>query len=181
MANETMTLINTVTVGVGGSSTITFSSIPSTYTDLQIMISGRSNDVAIHGPIALTFNGTTGNWSQRYLLGDGSTATAGTNAYGLNPNSGWGGYVTATNATSNTFSNTMLYISNYAGNTYKSVSVDSVSETNATNGVQLLEAALWSNTSAISSVTLTSSGSFVQYTTASIYGILKGSGGATVS
>ena len=86
------------------------------------------------------------------------------------------------NATSNTFGNTSVYIPNYAGSTNKSVSSDAVTENNATTASQQILASIWNNTSAITSIFVSDTGSnLVQNSTASLYGILRGSGGATVS
>jgi hypothetical protein len=92
--------------------------------------------------------------------------------------------IPGTDTTSNTFSSTQVYIPNYAGSTNKSVSIDHVTENNATNAYfSGIVAGLWSNTAAITSVKILDQdgGSLVAGSTASIYGILKGSGGATVS
>jgi hypothetical protein len=83
--------------------------------------------------------------------------------------------VDGASATSSTFGNGELYIPNYAGSTNKSYSADSVAETNATATFMYLTAGLWSNTAAINSITMTPQGgsNFVQYTTATLYGISK--------
>jgi len=70
------------------------------------------------------------------------------------------------------FSNGSLYIPNYTSSNYKSASSDDVTENNATTAFQYLEAWLWSNTAAITSLTLQPNlGSFPQYSSASLYGI----------
>jgi len=166
MAN-TFELIASSTVGSGGASNITFSSIASTWTDLVLKLSMRSNKTDVDQLFTVQFNGSSSNLSSRRLEGDGSTATSGTSAtiiYTI----GTGG-----NATSNTFGNAEIYIPNYAGSTNKSLSMDGVSETNATNvGSQLL-AGLWSNTAAITSIVLTPNGgqTILQYSTAYLYGV----------
>jgi len=76
--------IATTTVGSGGASTITFSSIPSTYTHLQIRSINR-NTRGLSGMVAtlaMSFNSdvTAGNYYRHRLEGDGSTAYAGANA-----------------------------------------------------------------------------------------------------
>lgn len=82
--------------------------------------------------------------------------------------------VSAQATTANTFNNLSLLVSNYAGSTNKSVSVDSVTENNATNAFANITTGLWSNTSAITSLKLdgtANSGVFAQYSTASLYKI----------
>jgi hypothetical protein len=169
----TKQLISTVTVGSGGAANITFSSIPATYTDLLVKISVRnSSGGAVASYIAL--NGSTSNFSARYLYGSGSSTSSGTLARYIGS--------TKSDATANTFNSTDIYIPNYAGSTNKSYSVDNVDENNGTAADQNIIAGLWSDTAAITSIALTSAtGDWVQYSTASLYGITKGDGGATVS
>jgi hypothetical protein len=165
MAN-TYTLIASSTVGAGGAASIDFSSIPATYTDLIVKVSAR-NDTASIQNLNMKFNGSTSSLSMKYLDGAGSgTPTSGSATVGnIGGNFGTG-------ATANTFSNTEVYIPNYAGSNYKSYSADAVTETNATTAYMDLCAGLWSNTAAINQVTVFSqSGNLVQYSTAYLYGV----------
>jgi hypothetical protein len=171
MAN-TMTLISSVTVGSGGSSTITFSSIPSTYTDLYLVSSTRIASTATTAFLAQFNSDTTiGNYSIRYLEGNGASASSST----LTPSVAgiWAGNVTLSTDTANTFANSSLYIPNYTSSNQKSTSTDAVSENNATTTYADLVACKWSGTSAITQIDLklTGSASFVQYSTAYLYGI----------
>jgi hypothetical protein len=155
--------IATVTVGSGTAATMSFTSIPGTYTDLVLKISGRSTSDNIG--IDISFNGASTNQSYRRLRGDGSAAssTTLTSIRVINNNSG---------ATASTFGNTEVYIPNYAGSNNKSVSADGVNENNATEAFADLGAGLWSVTDAITSITLTPNlGNFAQYSTATLYGI----------
>jgi hypothetical protein len=165
MAN-TYTLISSVTVGSGGASTIDFTSIPQTYTDLLISSSIRTNRSAVGSYFFLSFNGNTSNFSSRFLTGDGSSATSGSQAR-------LGGVETNANATASAFANNQLYIPNYTSSNHKSYSADSVVENNATTGFDYLIAGLWSDTSAITSITITpeAGGTYIQYSTAYLYGI----------
>ena len=72
-----------------------------------------------------------------------------------------------------------MYIPNYTGSTNKSISVDSVTENNATNNLMNIQAGLWSNTAAITSILFTSdtAGGFLAGSTISLYKITKGSDG----
>lgn len=173
----TMSLISAVTVGAGGAATILFTSIPQTFTDLVITYSGRSTSANTLATLGMGFNGATSGFTNRRLLGSGSgvsSSVTGTGSIEL-------GITPAANSTANTFSNIVGYIPNYTGSTNKSVSADSVEEENTTTAYQTITASLWSNTAAITSITLTVDNTHAQYTTASLYGILKGSGGATVA
>lgn len=166
MAN-TYTLIASSTVGSGGAADITFSSIPSTYTDLVVHLTARTTATGTMTNIKLDFNGTTSNRSFRGLYGTGSAAGSETDTTIM------AGYVSGDGATANTFGSTFIYIPNYASSNYKSVSTDSVGEDNATYALANLNAALWSDTAAITSIKLypDASKNFKQYSTAYLYGI----------
>jgi hypothetical protein len=165
MAN-TYTLIASSTVGAGGASSIDFTSIPSTFTDLLVKFSGRTNASALYETVTIKFNNNSSSYSQKLLYGNGSSALSAGDAF-LSYQ-----WAVSANATASTFNNAEIYVPNYAGSTNKSVSVDSVSENNATGAIASLNAGLWSNTSAINQITLTpASGSFVQYSTAYLYGV----------
>jgi hypothetical protein len=165
MAN-TMTLIASSTVGAGGAASIDFTSIPSTYTDLVVKISGRTNNGGTVEGSTITFNGSN-TYSGRYLQGDGSSATSGSQSI-VNTM-----LFTGASATSNTFGNSEMYIPNYLGTTQKSFSGDGVSENNATQSFAGLFAGLATLTSAITTITIAGNagGSFVQYSTAYLYGV----------
>jgi len=165
----TFTKIASVTVGSGGAASIDFTSIPSTYTDLLVKISGRTTESSVYAGIYVSFNGTAYNSTGKLLEGDGSAASSGSFSNGSIS------FIAGASATSNTFGSTELYIPNYAGSTNKSYSSDGVGENNATLALTQLNAGLWSNTAAINQVTLDAylTNTFVQYTTATLYGINK--------
>lgn len=158
--------IATTTVGVSGAATITFSSIPQIYTDLLVKISTRSSSIDSSSGYYydVTFNGTSSNRSGRYLQGNGTNIVSGSyTLWGVNASSDF---------TSNTFSNGELYIPNYTSSNNKSSMLDTVQENNATLSRLVFSAGLWSDSSAITSITFTAaSGNFVQYSTATLYGI----------
>ena len=161
---------STVTVGSGGASYIEFTGIPATYTDLVLKTSLRSNRSLEFDSTTIQFNTTSSsNYTQRMVYGDGAAAASLTSAAITFF------YATGSTATSNTFGNGEIYIPNYAGSSYKSVSMDSVSENNATTALAALNAGLWSDTSAITSIRLTVGGGtlLTQYSSASLYGIKK--------
>lgn len=155
-----------VTVGAGGSTTLDFTSIPSTYTDLVLKISGRYSASTFDGHY-ISFNSSTSTFSGRYLYGSGSTTVSGSLARYL-------GTINGTASTASIFTSTEIYIPNYAGSTNKSFNVDNVTENNATESFQNLIAGLWATTSAITSISISlPTGNFVQYSTATLYGISK--------
>lgn len=166
----TYKLISSVTVGSGGATTMTFSSIPQTYTDLVLKYSARGDSTG-SGGLSIRFNTTTTNYSERLLYGVGagnpvqSVATSSQTAlvWGLSNES---------STTANTFSNGEFYILNYTGSNNKSVSGESATENNANAANIYIDAGLWSNSAAITTITvLVSGGNFVQNTTAYLYGI----------
>lgn len=166
--------IATVTVGSGGAASMAFSSIPATYTDLVVKISSRCNYGEIDQGVFVRFNSDSGsNYAVRELLANpNATPTS------LSWSSQTYLYIfqqAAQNATANTFGSIDFYIPNYTSSNYKSTSTNGVTETNATSGTNRLlslSAGLWSSTSAITSITLTSqNGNFDQYSTATLYGI----------
>ena len=161
----TYTLINSVTVGSGGSATMTFSSIPSTYTDLCLKISARADYSGDYIAFRLNPNGSTSNATSRIIYGTGSSTASFTDTI-IYANT------TAATATSNTFGSSEFYIPNYTSSSFKSISYDGVTENNATSVLTLFSASLWSDTTAISSLTIsTTTGNFAQYSTAYLYGI----------
>ena len=167
-----MELIETVTVGSGGQASIEFTSIAADWTDLYCVVSSRTNDTG--GAIFyLRPNGVTTNLTYRQLRGSGS-AVASTTAAEI------AFRTTSTDRTSNTFGSGSFYIPNYASSSYKSVSGEGVEENNATQAYSNIVAGLWSSTSAITSLTLVpSGGTFLEHSTASLYGIASGSDGTT--
>ena len=166
----TFTKIASVSVGVLGAATIDFSSIPSTYTDLCLKISGRNTQPS--SLLYLTFNGSTSGYSYRRLYGNGSSAAS--DSASSTTSIAFIAFEVST-YTASTFSSSEVYVPNYAGSNNKSVSSDEVTENNATLIVAALYAGLWANTAAITSITLTpdSLGLFAQYSTATLYGINK--------
>lgn len=177
----TMTLIQHTELGSAQSS-ISFSSIPQTFTDLYLLVSARSTrtDQGPRSVLAVQFNGVTSGYSYRRMYGIPSLATGSDSGSGAD--SFLLGYQSANAATSNTFGNASLYIPNYTANQNKSGSSDSVGESNESQIGLAIQANLWSNTAAITSLTIYDpSYNLMQYSSATLYGILKGSNGVTVS
>lgn len=165
MAN-TYVLISSYTVGAGGIASVSFSSIPSTYTDLVVKLSARSSAGGIGSNATVQFNGVTTGYTYKLLEGDGSSAASYSGSTGLNA------LANGNSSTANTFGNSEIYIPNYTSNNNKSYSTDSTAENSGTTGVLDLFGALWSNTATISSISLTpASGSYVQYSNFYLYGI----------
>jgi hypothetical protein len=165
------TLIASTTVGAGGASTIDFTSIPGTYTDLVLVLSSRASSTT--ATITVAFNGSSTGFTTRYLQGTGAavSSTTGTTLVGNS---------SISTDTASIFGSLQLMIANYASANNKTYSLDVVTENNAATAYQQTFAGVWANTAAITQVTL-SLANFAQYSTAYLYGTLKGSGGATVA
>ena len=178
-----MQVIEHYEVPSGGVSSITFDEIPTdgTYTDLMIVHSLRTNrSVEVADEVQLRFNNDTGNnYSVRrlysYVVGGHVASDATTTNYLIR------GHTTAAGATANTFGSETIYIPNYASSVAKSVSRDAVSENNGTEAWLTLAAGLWTGTAAINQIVLSPQvgSQFVQYGSATLYGILAGSDGTT--
>ena len=168
--------IATVTVGAGGSSSITFSSIPSSYKHLQIRGIARDNRSATWiDTMWLSFNSdTTGtNYYSHGLYGNGTSATAGADAGAT----GYGMAIALAGASSvaGSFAPFVIDILDYSATT-KNKTVRSLHglEDN-TNGTARLRSGLWMNSSsAVSSITLLGGDvgvSFQQYSSFALYGV----------
>jgi hypothetical protein len=148
--------IATTTLGSAANS-VTFSSIPSTYQDLVLVINyGQTSGANGFG---VQFNGDSGtNYSNTYLIGNGSTATSSraTNGSEVDIGSGIGG----SNAGG---AITRVNFMNYANTaTYKTILCRS---DNASVGTQAI-VGLWRSTSAITSMVISLAGSFSSTPTA---------------
>jgi hypothetical protein len=161
----TFTKIASVSVGSGGAATIAFNSIPSTYTDLCLKISSRESGGA---GLNFTFNGVTTGYNDIELYTSNGTSAL---SYARSGNAGFWGIDNSSSTTANTFGNTELYIPNYTSSNNKSGSLDAVAENNATAAYLVMVAELSTLTSAITSILITPSTTFVQYSTATLYGI----------
>jgi hypothetical protein len=147
--------------------TVEFISIPQGYTDLKVVCSSRCTTT--NTAFLFTFNSSTTGYSNKRLFSDGSTVYSDssiTTAISSTSNN-------ASDYTANTFGNGEFYIPNYTSANFKSVNVDGVTENNATAALSMLTAGLWSNTAAITSITITpASGSISTNSTFTLYGVL---------
>ena len=155
--------IATTTVGAGGTTTVTFSSIPSTYTQLQIRGIMRMTNNA-DGP-TMRFNGdtTTSNYRLHYLQGNGTAASAGTIANNFyDP-------ITMPNG-ANIFGGFVIDILDYTNtNKYKTIRTIEGFDANG-SGYVTFTSGLWQSTSAISSIVMTGT-TIQQYSSIALYGI----------
>lgn len=175
------TLIASVTVGSGGATSIDFTSIPGTYTDLTLVYSLRTTAAATGDSprVQVNADGGTNYISTRYLQGDGTTISVSGGAASSTFFFDIQG-ATGANATTSTFSNGQIVFLNYASTSARTLVMDNVTENNAAQAYQVVGGATYSGASAITSISLYNV-TFAQYSTAYLYGTLKGSGGATAA
>jgi hypothetical protein len=165
----TYTLIQAVNLSSAASS-ITFTAIPATYTDLLIKTSLRSSSASGNSNLFMYFNGVTGtSYAQKRVLGDGS-------ATGVDSQAGYpwieiSPVIPNATYTANTFGSGDIYIPNYASANYKSVNADFVGENSSSNAYSVFAAGLFTDTTAISTIALDGTDNFVQYSSAYLYGI----------
>lgn len=164
MAN-TYTLIEAQTLTTT-TANITFSSIPTTFTDLQLIASVRALRTGFPADdLVIQFNGSTSGYSGKRLYGMGSSVSS-------DSQSDIRGFASDADSTASAFGSNSFYIPNYLSSNFKSVSVDMAAETNATNAPLGIYAGLWSNTAAINSIKVFCNNSnMVQYSTFYLYGI----------
>ena len=109
----TYTLISSQTLG-SATSTLTFSNIPGTYTDLVLVVSGKSTAAGVQDGLAIRVNSDSGaNYSATYMRGDGTSALSGRN-------SGDTYYRLAANAmggASGSFAATLVHFFDYSNST----------------------------------------------------------------
>ena len=166
----TYTLISS-NVLASSAASVTFSTIPSTYTDLVLRISARNADAVFGRILRYTFNNNTGTvYSYTELSGSGTTAASNRaigDAYGVLGSINGGG------TTANTFGSMEVYIPNYLVSANKPVSSFAVTELNSDVNNQIkIDADLFQSTTAISSIELfLNSGSFVSGSSFYLYGI----------
>jgi hypothetical protein len=159
--------IATTTLGSAASS-ITFSSIPGTYTDLRLVFTYYVDTGSLYSTVR--FNSDSGsNYSYTQIFGNGSSASSGSSTNNSNT---W-------LSTGDTISTSLMGmgtmdIFSYAGSTNKTVLVTGSYDKNG-SGVTGRLVSLWRSTSAITSITigLSGSGNYVAGSTATLYGILK--------
>ena len=157
--------IATITLGTAEAS-IVFSSIPATYTDLKLVLTGT---MTVGSTVAMRYNSDTGNnYSVTGLGGNGSSAVS------ARSSSQSSLYISYYNQFSTSIPNGLiLNVFNYSGNTFKTCLVEGFGDKNGSGIVERI-VGLWRNGDAITSITLIpQSTSFKTGTTATLYGILK--------
>ena len=159
------------TTTLSSTNTISFSSIPATYTHLQIRVLARSQRADTGDLCNFRFNGDTAtNYSAHQLNGDGATAGAGAwssvaQIFGMR--------VAANSLSANVFGAGVVDILDYANtNKYKTTRSLSGYDANGSGEIYLMSGN-WRSTSAITSITITPNvgTGFLQYSSFALYGV----------
>ena len=161
-AGSTYTPIATTTLGSAQTS-YTFSSIPSTYTDLRIVVTGKTNTGT--NPVA-QFNGDTGNnYSLNSFGGNGTSASADRRS---NQGYAWFGYFAYMDST--TVATGIMDVMNYSNTTTYKTALARFSNAGIATDTTV---SLWRSTSAINSILVTtgSANTFSAGSTFTLYGI----------
>lgn len=139
-------LIKTTVLDASAAS-VTISNIPQQFKTLKLVMSLRNAGTTdAHVDMAVSFNGSTANFTRRHLYGNGTGAGSGNGADLLAT------YSNPATYTASTFSNSEIVIPNYSGSSNKAFAGMAVTEQNATGAFSALFANLWSNTAAITSI-----------------------------
>jgi hypothetical protein len=165
---STYTPIATTTLGTNQANAyLVFSSIPSTYTDLRLIISTRSTNASATDDIYLRFNGSGSGYSWTYLHGNGSSASSSRASSQNVALLGFG--VAAASAASGIFDPIISDINNYSNTTTNKTMLSRYS----TQGFAGAAVSLWQSTTAIDSITLywNSGQSFASGSTFTLYGV----------
>ena len=172
MAN-TYNLITSTTLSTSTAS-VTFSSLPTTFTDLLIKCSTRSDQPSVLDLVIGTFNGSSAsNYDNYSLIGNGANSVSNR---GLSQPYMRFGYTDGNSAGSNIFGATEIYIPNYQSSTNKIASGFSGSGNNSTSAADAfvtMYATRWALTSAITSITISpiNGPNWIAGSTFQLYGI----------
>lgn len=165
--------IATVTVGSGGSSSITFSSIPSTYQHLQVRFMCRSTTSAsgdAWGSIAINSNTTNSNYAHHHFLGNGSTVSA--QAFDSSSAFSRYAFLYPHTQTNNPWAVGVMDILDYDDtNKNRTVRLLQGWDSNG-SGIVALHSQLYMSTTAVTAIELVATGgNFAQYSSFALYGI----------
>jgi len=167
--------IATASVGPGGLSEIEFTSIPSTYTHLQIRGIVRTDRNDPRDALYFKYNGDTGNnYSWHWIHANGAGYAGGGSDINVGPTTPWIITTSASQSTGGVFANFVIDILDYK-NTNKNKVTRSMTgfEANSGDGRSWFVSGLWRDTNAISSIYIKSpyGGNIQQYSQFALYGI----------
>jgi hypothetical protein len=162
--------IATVTVGSGGSSSVSFTSIPSTYQHLQVRVLAKQTGTGTDQPLLFRVNSATGSYAVHNLRGNGSSALA---LGSINEADIFYQTQMATGSmASEIYSAFIIDLLDYS-NTNKFKTIRGLGGFDANgSGTIALNSSLYQSTSAISTITFApNSGNLSQFSSFALYGI----------
>jgi hypothetical protein len=175
-----MNLIENIQVGSGGVAQIEFSAIPQTYRDLVLLVNLRNSRVEHVGGLTMVFNGGVGGSAFcRRIYAAGAT-NLGYATGAANIQSAFIGTSSATWASNGVYASFRVYIGRYTASESKNYLAESAITSLGDNGgtypgytEQNIMAGAWTGSAPVTSLTLvTDVGTFVEFSTASLYGIV---------
>lgn len=169
----TYTLISATTLANSTTGTVTFSAIPNTFTDLELLYETRDTTDTPLTELVVTFNGESASGtllSSTIIRAQGSGGST-SQRYSSN---GYPRFVISqpSTYTANSFASGSLYIPNYLSTTAKPMSIFGTPETNATSmDATVVAASYYRNTAAITSIAVKSANNFLTGSSLYLYGI----------
>jgi hypothetical protein len=150
-------------------SSVTFSNIPQTYSDLKLVASVRSNRAAAEDGFGITVNSASSGYTYRVLSSTGTAASTSATAF----EQIWVARVNGNTTTANAFAHVDAYFPNYTSSNAKTYSVDGATESNTVEGYITFSTVAQSSTSAITSLTVqTINGTVGTNSSFTLYGVL---------
>jgi hypothetical protein len=149
----TYTLISS-NVLTASAASVTFSSIPATFTDLVLRVSARADSGSFREPYLTLNNLTTSIYSFTRLYGTGSSVASSREAANT-PSNMYPMFINGSTSTADTFGSLEIYIPSYTASQAKQISLFSVQENNTTAAYMEIAAQLVNTTAAINEITFT--------------------------
>ena len=168
--------IATVVVPSGGSSSVSFTSIPSNFQHLQVRATLRdTGTTADWNNVYATFNSdTAANYSTHYLRAYGATADIYSSAFTSTSNMWLGLLPTSFSGYNSTYGTIIFDVLDYKDtNKYKTLkTLNGFDGNSATYGYSNFGSGNWRSTTAVNTITITATGrTLAQYSHFALYGV----------
>jgi hypothetical protein len=148
---------------------VVFNNIPQTYTDLKLLVSGRSSATGGNRDTPLMYLNADPNFGSHTRLYGIPSSKGSDRSSGL-----YLGYTSTNSTTSNTFGILEVYIPNYSSSNFKQIIADSVSETTATDNGLAMMASLYRSNAPVTQLQIAAGGgNWMANTTFTLYGISR--------
>jgi hypothetical protein len=162
--------IESVLVGSGGVSTVSFSSIPQTYKHLQLRYMARTTDTSQNTVYAVFNSDTTANYSHHLLYGGGVEGVGA--EYGNSESKAFVGSISNNNRAANCFSIGVVDFFDYASTSKTKTFRSLTGREDGSAGISILNSStLFNGTAALTSLVLSSTGNLAEFSQFSLYGI----------